>query len=386
MAITKEGYSRRTYQEILDDKIALCKEYYGEDIDTRDISVLGKYIRINAYDQSETEETAEAIYLSISPMTATGTSLDRLCPFVGISRNPATASQYTVQVTGTAGATVPDEFMVGTEGGITFYNVDETIIGEDGTCTIKVECSEAGTNGNVAASDICVIVNPDANITAILGVECVTLGTDTESDVSLRQRFMVAREGAGSCTTASIAAALARIETVTSASVVVNETDEADADGRPPFSFECYVSGGENKHDEIAQTIFEKKPLGIKTYGDETVTITDKGGYEHIIKFSHTGYIDIIVSCKIKVSANYEGETGKKEIQNNIASYINGLGVGKSVILSSLYGQIHAVTGVTEVTELTLSKDGGATYSADNIDAEIYQIARCVAVNIEVVA
>ena len=62
--ITEQGYVRRTYQEILDDKIQRAKELFGEDIDTRDITPLGKYIRINAYDQAEVEETAEMLYFS----------------------------------------------------------------------------------------------------------------------------------------------------------------------------------------------------------------------------------------------------------------------------------------------------------------------------------
>lgn len=378
--LTEKGYTRRTYAEILEAKILKAKELFGEDIDTSDLTPLGKFIRINAYDQAETEEEAEAIYYSIFPNTAVGKSLDRLCPFVGISRNSATPSRYNVAVTGTVGAVVPFGFLLGTEADVQFYVMQETTIGEDGTCTVEVECTEAGTTGNVNSEDITVIVNPDADISSVLGKSCSSVATDEETDVSLRKRFEAARTGLGSCNESAIAAALMRIETVTSASVVVNETDSTDESGRPPHSFECYVTGGEDHHEEIAEMIFDKKPLGIKTYGSIAQTITDDGGNAHTIKFSHTANVDVTVSVKIKASASYEAEKGKAQIVSNLQEHINGLGVGNSVILSSLYGKIHSVAGVEDVTEILLNG------SESNVVINKYSTARCTDVTVEVIA
>lgn len=382
--ITEQGYTRRTYQEILDDKIEKARELFGEDIDTSDLTPLGKYIRINAYDQAETEETAEMIYYAIFPQTAIGTGLDRLCTFVNITRNQATAALYKVKITGTAGETVPLGFLVGTESELQYYNTVDTVIGEDGTAEIVAECTTAGVIGNVMPSDICVIVNPDANVSAVQGIACIASGDDTESDTDLRARFMASRAGLGSCNEQSLISSLMRIDGVTSVAVVVNDTNDTDASGRPPHSFECYVSGGETKHDDIAEAIYEKKPIGIKTCGNIAHTIKDDGGYDRVINFSHTTYIDVRVKAVIKTDSTYQ-ESGDLNIYNNVASYINGLGVGVSVILSALYGKIHAVTGVKEVTEILLSTDGGGTYSANNVNVNTYESARCVSVDIEVV-
>lgn len=377
--LTEKGYIRRTYAEILEAKILKAKELFGEDIDTSDLTPLGKYIRINAYDQAETEEEAEAIYYSIFPNTAAGTSLDRLCTFVGISRNPATPAQYNVAVTGTVGFVVPFGFLVGTESDVQFYVTADTPIGEDGTCIVAVECTEAGTTGNVNSDEITVIVNPDADVLTVLGESCLSVGTDEETDVSLRKRFAAARTGLGSCNESAIEAALMRIETVTSASVIANETDSTDKSGRPPHSFECYVTGGEDHHEEIAATIFDKKPLGIKTYGSIAQTITDDGGNAHTINFSHTANVDVTVNVKIKISASYEAENGTQEIINNLQQHINYLGVGNSVVHSSLYGKIHAVTGVEDVTEILLNG------SESNVEINKYSTARCGNVTVEVV-
>ena len=136
--LTDLGYRRRTYEEILNAKIEKARELFGEDINTEGNTALGKYIRINAYDQYNVEELAEKIYYSINPQTASGQSLDRVAWRVGMTRNVATPALYNVKVTGTAGAVVEYGFLVGTETGLQFYNTDETVIGDNGTCEIVV--------------------------------------------------------------------------------------------------------------------------------------------------------------------------------------------------------------------------------------------------------
>lgn len=384
MPLTSKGFERLTYNDIVNKKIQKAKELFGEDIDTSELTPLGKFIRINAFDLAEAEEEAEYIYYSIFPNSAKGVSLDRLCVFVGITRNPATASIYKVKISGTSGYTVPMGFLVGTVSGIYFYNIQNTEI-VNGECEITVWCTQTGTEGNIEAAAITQIIKPVAEISNIQGIELVSLGTNDETDYELRKRFEQAREGAGACTEAAIRAALMRVPTVTSAGVIVNDTTQTDSKGRPPFSFECFINGGENYHSEIAETIYNKKPIGIKTFGSISETVIDDGDYEHIINFSHTTKINVAVSIKIRVDSTYEGSTGRAEITDNIVTYIDNLGVGESVILSSLYGKIHAVSGVDEVTELMLSQNGGA-FSAQNINAEEWEIVNCTSVEIEVVS
>ena len=132
MPVTELGFVRRTFDEILADKITRAKELFGEDIDTSDLTPLGKYIRINAYDQALTEEEAEGIYYSIFPNTARGTSLDRLCPFAGVARNPATKARHIVKFYGTAEKTVPAGFLVATDSDISFATLEDIVFGESG--------------------------------------------------------------------------------------------------------------------------------------------------------------------------------------------------------------------------------------------------------------
>ena len=399
MALTETGFSRRTYDEILADKIAKAKELFGEDIETSELTPLGKYIRINAYDQALTEEEAEKIYYSIFPNTATGISLDRLCPFAGISRNPATAAKYVVELVGTAGATIGAGFLVGTESGINYEIIGSAIVNENGTVEIEegnvfigdngtalaaVECvgngvanewDGSGELGNVLVEEICKIVNPSADVANVVGVQIISKGDEVESDYSLRKRFAIARDGLGSGTAASIIAAIMRVSTVESVGIITNEDTH---------SFECFVAGGEDYHKEIAEAIFNKKPIGIKTTGQVSYDVEDVSGGTYTVYFSHTGEIKVYVKVAIKTSNIYEGFDGEAEIQNNIMTYIDGLEIGSSVVLSALYGEIHKVAGVTEVTSLLLSTDG-STWETTNIDPQRYEKCSCVSVVVEVV-
>lgn len=385
MGLTELGYTRRTYDDILNDKIQKAKELFGEDIDTSDLTALGKYIRINAYDQALAEEEIEAVYYARFPDTASGQSLDRLMVFVGISRNPAVEARYIVEVTGTAGSVVAAGFLVGTETELTFYCTEEATIGEGGTCEIAVSCTEAGAHGNVNPGAINRIINPDANISAVRGVSRVLVGEDTESDTALRARFKAAIQGYGYGNETSLRAALLRVPTVQYAAVVSNDTDEVDGDGRPAHSFECYVRGGDDYVQEIGEAIFSKKPLGIKVVGDRAVVVKDSSGNDQTVYYSPTENVEIIVRIALKAANTFPAD-GASRIQEDVTDHINGLGIGKSLVLSSIYGHIYSVEGVTEVTTLELSTDGGSTFSATSVNISTYSLAVCAGVQITVEA
>ena len=377
MAITETGYKRPTYEEILADLTLKAKELFGEDIDVSDQTPLGKILNIMAYYRAKDHENAELIYYSRFPNSAIGTNLDRLCPFVGLTRNVATPARYEVTVTGEEGTTIPIGFLVATESGIEFYNTMETTIAAgETTCTIVVECTEPGTMGNVVVSDITEIVNPDAGIDSVVGASVVVLGTDEESDYELRTRMVAAGEGAGSGNAAAIRAAILKVPTVTSAFVQVNDTDETDSSGNPPHSIACYVAGGADYAQQIGEAIFETKAAGISTNGDYSVAVTDDGGYSHTVKYSAMESVAVTVAISIATSVDFEGETGIAKIKDNVIDYINKLSFGNDVVLSALYGYIYSVSGVTKVTSLTLN--GGT----DDISISNLQYATCTAVTV----
>ena len=390
--LDETGYHRPTYDEILNGKIQRAKELFGEDIATDEKTPLGKFIRMNAYDLSKAYEDVEMVYYARFPNTATGISLDRLCVFAGITRNPPTRAQHIIKVFGEEGTTIGmGELVVSSpnvsattkqEDEITFYSINNYAIPASGSINVTVECTEAGEIGNV--DTITEIVNPIAEITGIEYVGISERGEMEESDYNLRKRFSQAIEGSGSCNINAIRAAIMRVTGVVSASVIQNDTDTT-VDGRPPRSFECFVYGGEGYDDEIAKAIFDKTPIGINTCSTAEEenqverTIYDDGGYPHPVIFSRTKDITVYVKMSIKTDARFDSNTNNEnnsiiQIKNAITEYINNLGVDTNVILSTLYGYIYSIEGVIEVSSLQLSRDGSA-YSAENIIINDFEVA-----------
>ena len=388
LGLTDLGFIRPSYEDIVSDMEQKAKESFGEDIDTSELSVLGKFIRIIAYDLSVEYENLEQVYYARFPNTAIGVSLDRLCVFAGITRNPATAARHKIKVSGTSDTTVGmGGLLVSTEDNITFYNENDFTIGSDGTANVIVAATETGAKGNV--DSISKIVNP---VTGILGISYIGLeemGEDQESDVDLRKRFSVAVSGAGSCTVDSIRGSVYRISSVESVNIVENNTSSTDSSGRPAHSFELYVYGGDGQEQEIAETIFQKKPIGIKavttadTQHAVNKTVTDEGGFTHSISFSKVTEVTIDIQVTIKTDSSYTSE-GATSIKNNLVKYIDNLGVGKPVISSAMYSTIFKVPGVKEIVSVLQAKSG-QTKSTSTINLAQSEVAVTSAENITVI-
>lgn len=383
MPLTELGYERPTYEDLLETQIERAKLLFGENINTNDNTPLGKYIRLNVADLADVYEILEKVYYARFPNTATGVSLDRLCPFAGISRNPATHARHSIRFTGVAGEYVPEAFEVSTaDGEITFHTYESYLIGTDGTVDGEVYCEDAGTIGNVVLGDIDTIVNPDVNVESIEHLGVIELGEDIETDVALRGRFSASLSGSGSSNSDAIKGAVSRVALVDGVVVVENDTDET-VDGVPPHSFECFVLSPESQDVLVAEAIFSKKPIGIKSVGDVPVSIIDGDGVTHVVRFSRAVRKDIYV--KVEITTNVYFETnGIEQIKSYIAECINSLKNGESVYLSTLYSYIYKASGVVNVPSVKASTDG-TTYSTSNITVNANEVARIEEANVEVV-
>lgn len=380
MVLTDTGFKRPTFDNLLTRQINRAKQLWGEDIDTSEQAALGKYIRINVYDLAECYELLEDIYYARFPGSARGQSLDRLCTFAGVVRDPATAARLKVSFHGNTGAVVPAAFLV-SGGGITFYTDNDYTIGTDGIVTAYLNCTESGTAGNLAAGTELSIVNPDPDISSVEFLEIETHGQDIETDTALRTRFSESVAGSGSATIDALRGAVTRVPLVDGVAIVENDT-EGIVDGRPPHSFECYVLAPESQDQFIAEAIFSKKPLGIKSVGEVELQVLDEGSKPHTVRFSRTVRKDIYLKAQILTNQFFESD-GINQVKDNLIEYINNLANGESVYLSSLYGYVHEIHGVVNVQSLTISENG-TEYSVSNILIGNHEIARIVKEHMEI--
>ena len=132
--LTEKGFYRPTYDELLEAQEMRAKQLFGDDIDTSNLSVLGKYIRINVSDLDELWQTLEGVYNARFPNTSSGVSLERLCVFAGISRNPATHAKHFVRIAGAKDTVIEGGFLVANESQEqTFHTYEDYVVGANGT-------------------------------------------------------------------------------------------------------------------------------------------------------------------------------------------------------------------------------------------------------------
>ncbi|AJS59503.1 baseplate J/gp47 family protein [Paenibacillus sp. IHBB 10380] len=385
--LDRTGFKRRRFDDLFAEMEDKAKETFGEKANTSERSPLGIILRIFAWFLSKLWVTAEDVYNSSYINSAEGSSLDRLGPYVGITRVLDQYAVGTVQLTGTPGRIVEDGFRLGTELQIYFDTTSRVTLDQNGTAEVAIEAVNSGQSGNVAASTITVIVNPNPDVTGVVNLDPTTGGREKMSDMEFRDLFTQSVAGGGAASIDALIGALLRIRSVRAATVIQNFNQEPDAWGRPPHTYQCYVLGGND--DEVAQAIFNTGAGGIESYGDIVKVVKDIGGYDHEVKFSRAEEVALQVSVTLIRNEQYPAD-GDAQIRSAIVRYIggedggsyyNGLSMGAPAVYKKLVSAVNQIEGIED---FTLSIGKGNVLVEDNITLERYQVAQIRTADIEV--
>ena len=193
--------------------------------------------------------------------------------------------------------------------------------------------------------------------TPVLGWDSVTnpvsavAGRFIETDEELRERFRVSKFERASNILEALYSALINLDTVEQVVIYENDTDVTDANGIPAHSFMPIVLGGISTN--IAQSIWENKPIGIRSYGNTSVTIYDSQGFSHDIGFERPNPVTIYIDLDITTNSEFP-QNGEQAIKDAIAVYMKAqFGIGEDVVYSRLYTPINSVPG-HQVNSLTI--------------------------------
>lgn len=140
----------------------------------------------NSIEFAKQEVEREQAYKAMFARTSWGEYLEMRAEEHGIFRRQAVKAKGTVTVSGNG--TVPQGSVFQTFTGIAFYTTKAASITQSGD--IPVECSTAGTIGNVKAGTITVIPMSIPGISSVMNADATYDGFDEEDDATLYNRLI----------------------------------------------------------------------------------------------------------------------------------------------------------------------------------------------------
>lgn len=390
MPMTEQGFQKMTYAEILEQQIIRARKLFGDDIDTSEKSVLGKYIRLNVSDFAQQEEALESLYLSRYIDTAYGISLDRLAPFAGIKRNAASYSMISVRMknNGNFAAVIPMNTKLISGNGILYHTVSRTSIPAEEELYIAAECDDPGAEGNALSGRLKFRSTQIPNV-EILSSKLSSAGTDTETDSALRERWKKAITGSGSGTASAVIGKVLRVSGAEECILTENNTDDfmqSAGENIPPHSFHVCVYADESVSADIAQAIFDSKPLGIGTVGNTVISVRDAAGIYHDVSFSFAKLIPVYAAITIsrEEEPDFDLESDGDLLKKSASDYINlHSRIGRNFSASSLYVPVMTSGCVSSVQSISIGRSSGSTGA--KLTMESNEKAICTPENIAIV-
>lgn len=350
--VTERGFHRPTYVELLNAIEYKARELFGERANLTVRSPLGIFLRIFAWMLNILFALMEDVYNSRFVDTAVGTSLYNLGRAIGLSLLPAQKASGYITFSGTAGTAIPTGFLVKTVAGYQYAVLVDGRIGADGTVVLPVQAVGTGADYNADAGTVKEIVNPLDGVSSCTNASAMTGGRWRESDEEFRDRYYKSVDFAGGVNADAIAGEiLQNVEGVYSAICYENDTDEEDALGLPPHSFEVVAYGGLD--EEVAKAIFRRKAGGIQTYGGKTISVVALNGQSYSIHFSRPTTVPIYIKVyDLETDSNFPWD-GESRIKAALISFIGGdvqggLPIGTDVLYMALPGAILSVPGVVD--------------------------------------
>jgi uncharacterized phage protein gp47/JayE len=248
-------------------------------------TIAGQLVSIFAAKLDEVWQLASCVYTSLDPDVACGRALTALSSLTGTIRKEATRSMVEATVKLAGNTTLPRGSIAAVAGDPTarFVLLKEVTNGSDKIQEFAAHF-EADKEGpfSAPAHTLTVIATPVAGWLSVTNVKDALLGRLKETDVELRLRRVKELRAPGSGTLDSLKAKLEMIPNVSG--VLILHNDGRAEKSVPPHTIEAIVMGGDQQ--EIAETIWQHKALGIGTHGSSMVALKDSQGHEQKIRFS----------------------------------------------------------------------------------------------------
>ena len=202
------------------------------------------------------------------------------------------------------------------------------------------------------------------------------IGRGVETDEELRVRTLLPSNVTGNATIPAIKARLLAIQGVTSVDIIENTEIVNDSEGRPPYSYESIITGGSTKL--IAETLFDSKPAGIRTYGD-ILGVVYYEGIPYDVYFSRPTPVYAWVKISYTI---YDEEifpaNGDDLIKQAITDYGDSLGNGVDIIPKRFYSPLYSsIDGLNDLNiTIAINEDIQVTPEAGDYQSGLISVDR----------
>lgn len=238
------------------------------------------------------------------------------------------------------------------------------------TSRISVDASATETGGttNVGSDTVVVMSQAVPGVDEVTNLNAASGGRDQETDEEFRERAKATLSDSLRSTLPALIARLSNVEETRSVTVIDNDENTADADGRPGHSFEAVVDVDSDFYEEVAETILETKAVGDTSVGgfagsEVTRDIELVNGQTKEIAFSTPTIVTIYVDVTLTKTNEYAGDD---QVRDSIVQYTGGtldsggnvdgeLEAGDDVIYNQVVEAIMDVRGVHDFSDLQVA-------------------------------
>lgn len=332
-------------------------------------------------------ELLQACYNQYNPLVAAGPSLSGLVQLNGIERKTGTPSTVSLTLTGVSGTIIASGSQVTDTNNTVIWETLTTVTISSGTATVNAQST---TNGIFLyePGEINKIITVITGWTSVVNESSTTVGTEDETDASLRQRRKISTTTPAQSIPEAIYSAILNVNDVTACKIYINNTLTVNSLGIPGKNLAAVVIGGTD--DDVAEVLFTRVGAAVSTYGTTTVTFTDTMGITTNINFTRPTQIPIYVRISITIlDASTFPSDGTDQIKENIVLFAtsgaSAIGItenlfeqtgfipGESVVASKLYTPVNVIPGL-KINSLQISSDG-VSFSTNDVTIAWNQIS-----------
>lgn len=352
VGLSEKGFKPKELHNIKTDIEAALKKEVDPHLHFSDGTISGMLVSIVASQARQVWESLSALHHALQADTATGRSLDALCSLTGTYREIGECSEARAKVLLKPNTKLSAGSSVKTTNGHIFKllkEVNNPSQTEEEIETIFVAQEKGPIRAHMMTEGR--IMNPVSGWDKTTFIETHKLGRLDERDEELRLRRIDGLKANGSSTAEALSSRLQKVKGV-----------EAFHIKEAGHTFNTIIKGGDDY--EIAQAIWQSKPIGVLTDGKIIVLLKDFLAQPCEVKFSRPEVVALSLKANLKIvkMKNEEITALKDKLKNSLADFAaNHFKMGSEIYAGRFYAPFLANPAVLDVVTLSFLGVKGAS-------------------------